>query len=126
MSEADSSADKGQEGASSSYPAVDDSGTDGEEDQGVTLVEVLEEQAKLEEDADAVLGGSDDKNCTYNLVCWYTQFKKKVELYLHHMLIGICQEAGFICLHYLHEELKWKKSASWCVLGMQLRLSQQS
>lgn len=39
-----------------------------EEDNGVTLVEVLEEEAQLEEDANAVLGGSDDANCTYNSV----------------------------------------------------------
>lgn len=42
--------------------------TDDEEENGVTLVEVLEEEAQLEEDANAVLGGSDDANCTYNLV----------------------------------------------------------
>lgn len=42
--------------------------TDDEEDNGVTLVEVLEEEAQLEEDANAVLGGSDDANCTYSLV----------------------------------------------------------
>ena len=42
--------------------------TDDEEDKGVTLVEILEEEAQLEEDANAVLGGSDDANCTYRLV----------------------------------------------------------
>ena len=42
--------------------------TDEEEDRGITLVDVLEEEAQLEEDANAVLGGSDDKNCTYSLV----------------------------------------------------------
>ena len=31
----------------------------------VNMVEVLEEEQKLEEDAKAVLGGSDDKHCTY-------------------------------------------------------------
>lgn len=41
---------------------------DEEEDGGITLVDVLEEEAQLEEDANAVLGGSDDKNCTYSLV----------------------------------------------------------
>jgi len=39
---------------------------DEEEDGGITLVDVLEEEAQLEEDANAVLGGSDDKNCTYS------------------------------------------------------------
>ena len=42
---------------------------DEEEDGGITLVDVLEEEAQLEEDANAVLGGSDDKNCTYSSVC---------------------------------------------------------
>lgn len=31
----------------------------------VTMIDVLKEEEKLEEDAYAVLGGSDDKNCTY-------------------------------------------------------------
>ena len=35
---------------------------------GVTLAEVLEEEDQLEEDCDAVLGPSDDKNCSYHLV----------------------------------------------------------
>ena len=49
--------------------------TDDEEDNGVTLVEILEEEAQLEEDANAVLGGSDDANCTYHLVI-SSQFDK--------------------------------------------------
>ena len=44
--------------------------TDDEEDNAVTLVEILEEEAQLEEDANAVLGGSDDANCTYRLVIY--------------------------------------------------------
>uniref|UniRef100_A0A1B6CHA3 Putative E3 ubiquitin-protein ligase UBR7 n=1 Tax=Clastoptera arizonana TaxID=38151 RepID=A0A1B6CHA3_9HEMI len=38
------------------------------EDEGntVTMVEVLEQEQLLEQCANAVLGGSDDKNCTYN------------------------------------------------------------
>lgn len=39
-----------------------------DEDNGVTLVDILEEEAQLEEDANAVLGGSDDANCTYQQV----------------------------------------------------------
>lgn len=34
----------------------------------VTLGEVLKEQEELEAESDAVLGGSDDKNCTYSQV----------------------------------------------------------
>ncbi|XP_013391546.1 putative E3 ubiquitin-protein ligase UBR7 [Lingula anatina] len=36
-----------------------------EEDTGVSMVDVLEEEEQLEADANAVLGDSDDKNCTY-------------------------------------------------------------
>ena len=39
-----------------------------EEDSGLSMLDVLEEQEQLEEDANAVLGGSDDKNCTYDMV----------------------------------------------------------
>ncbi|XP_071079564.1 putative E3 ubiquitin-protein ligase UBR7 [Haliotis cracherodii] len=35
------------------------------EDTGVSMVEILEEEERLEADANAVLGDSDDKNCTY-------------------------------------------------------------
>ena len=52
---------------------------DDEEDNGVSLVDVLEEEAQLEEDANAVLGGSDDANCTYNLV--YTATSDKLTPY---------------------------------------------
>ncbi|XP_046606030.1 putative E3 ubiquitin-protein ligase UBR7 isoform X1 [Neodiprion virginianus] len=37
-----------------------------EEDNSVTMLDVLQEENQLEEDAYAVLGASDDKNCTYN------------------------------------------------------------
>lgn len=38
------------------------------EDNGVTMVDVLRDEEALEEDAHAVLGGSDDKFCTYSKV----------------------------------------------------------
>ncbi len=34
----------------------------------VSMVEVLEEEKQLEEDCNAVLGGSDESQCTYSLV----------------------------------------------------------
>lgn len=34
----------------------------------VTMLDVLEEEEKLEQDANAVLGASDEKNCTYSKV----------------------------------------------------------
>ncbi|XP_015585844.1 putative E3 ubiquitin-protein ligase UBR7 [Cephus cinctus] len=37
-----------------------------EEDNSVTMLDVLQEENQLEEDAYAVLGASDDKNCTFN------------------------------------------------------------
>lgn len=37
-----------------------------EEENSVTMLDVLREESQLEEDACAVLGASDDKNCTYN------------------------------------------------------------
>nr|CAG4651906.1 EOG090X07TK [Triops cancriformis] len=37
-----------------------------EEDSGITMLDVLEEEDELEENAYAVLGGSDDQNCTYS------------------------------------------------------------
>lgn len=39
-----------------------------EEENSVTMLDVLREESQLEEDACAVLGASDDKNCTYNKV----------------------------------------------------------
>lgn len=33
---------------------------------GVTMLDVLQDETELEEDARAVLGGADDRNCTYN------------------------------------------------------------
>lgn len=40
-----------------------------EEEKSVTMLDVLQEENQLEEDANAVLGASDDKNCTYSEVC---------------------------------------------------------
>lgn len=37
----------------------------------VTMMDVLQEQQEFEEDANAVLGASDDKNCTYSKVKRY-------------------------------------------------------
>lgn len=37
-------------------------------DKVVTMMDVLQEQQDFEEDANAVLGASDDKNCTYSKV----------------------------------------------------------
>ena len=39
---------------------------DGEEEDPVTMLDVLQDEESLEEDAKAVLGNADDKNCTYD------------------------------------------------------------
>ena len=39
-----------------------------EEANVITMVDVLKEEEELEDDANAVLGASDDKNCTYSQV----------------------------------------------------------
>nr|CAG4634848.1 EOG090X07TK [Alona affinis] len=127
MSEVNSSTEKDQEAnsstdkgciPSSSCPILEDSGTDGEEDQGVTLVEVLEEQAQLEEDADAVLGGSDDKNCTYSL-----GYVKRQALYAcitcmknsngKTQLAGVCLACSLDC-HSSHEMVELYTKRNFC------------
>lgn len=39
-----------------------------EDDSSVTMLDVLQVESQLEEDAYAVLGASDDQNCTYSKV----------------------------------------------------------
>lgn len=39
-----------------------------EDDNSVTMLDVLQVENQLEEDAYAVLGASDDQNCTYSKV----------------------------------------------------------
>ena len=43
-------------------------GTENEDDSAISMLDVLEEQQELEENANAVLGDSDDRNCTYIMV----------------------------------------------------------
>lgn len=38
------------------------------DDSSVTMMDVLKQQEKLEEESAAVLGGSDEKSCTYERV----------------------------------------------------------
>lgn len=40
-----------------------------EEENSVTMLDVLQEEKELEDDANAVFGSSDDKICTYGKVC---------------------------------------------------------
>lgn len=53
---------------------VDDSnnvseGEDEKEDAIVTMLDVLEQESEQQDNVNAVLGGSDDKACTYSQVC---------------------------------------------------------
>lgn len=48
------------------------------EDEVVSMVDVLDEDNELEEEARAVLGDSDDKNCTYLSVSSVCVIKAKV------------------------------------------------
>ncbi|KAF2367230.1 Zinc finger FYVE/PHD-type [Trinorchestia longiramus] len=45
----------------------DDCPVDSPEESCLTMVDILEEQEALQEDADAVLGAADDEHCTYSL-----------------------------------------------------------
>ena len=45
-----------------------------EEDLGVSMIDILAEEERLKADAHAVLGDSDDKNCTYSRVAFYSGF----------------------------------------------------
>ena len=39
------------------------------DEDSVTMLDVLQEEEELDEDADAVLGNTDDKHCSYSQVC---------------------------------------------------------
>jgi E3 ubiquitin-protein ligase UBR7 len=45
-----------------------------EETNVITMIDVLKEEQDLEDDAKAVLGASDDQNCTYSRVNIYPKF----------------------------------------------------
>ena len=62
---------EGKMASADSNPQTKREGLPEDEDSGVSMVEVLEEEEQLEADAKAVLGDSDDKNCTYPLVSWH-------------------------------------------------------
>lgn len=74
-----------------------------EEDNSVTMLDVLQEESQLEENAYAVLGASDDRNCTYNkgyirqaLYACKTCYSKK------NIRAGVCLACSFHC-HEGHE-----------------------
>lgn len=75
-----------------------------EDENSVTMLDVLKEEEELEEDADAVLGGSDDKNCTFD-----QGYVKRQALYscltcvtAEDTQAGICLACSYVC-HEKHE-----------------------
>ena len=56
-------------------------GLEPDEDTIVSLHDVLEEDEELENTANAVLGDSDDKDCSYSKVWWVGVYWCKVVLY---------------------------------------------
>ncbi|XP_076331777.1 putative E3 ubiquitin-protein ligase UBR7 [Tachypleus tridentatus] len=78
-----------------------------EEECGITMLDLLEDEQELEEDANAVLGGSDDKNCTYPM-----GYVKRQALYVcgtcstvNNDPAGICLACSYAC-HEGHELLE--------------------
>uniref|UniRef100_A0A023GKE4 Putative e3 ubiquitin-protein ligase ubr7 n=1 Tax=Amblyomma triste TaxID=251400 RepID=A0A023GKE4_AMBTT len=63
------------------------------DEDSVTLQDLLDEEQELEEDADAVLGGSDDKNCTYD-----KGYVKRQALYACGTCTGPDAEPAGVCL----------------------------
>lgn len=58
-----------------------------DDDNIVTMIDVLEEEKQLEEDAFAVLGASDDKNCTYSQVSYFDFFFFLLGGFLHFVFV---------------------------------------
>nr|CAG4640943.1 EOG090X07TK [Eulimnadia texana] len=86
-----------------------------DEDSGITLIDVLEEEEQLEQDADAVLGGSDDQNCTYS-----KGYVKRQALYSCLTCIpdgsqqaGICLACCYHC-HDGHELIELYTKRNFC------------
>lgn len=52
------------DGVSTSSQPIESAFPD-EDEETITMLDVIERQDKLEEEASAVLGNSDEKNCTY-------------------------------------------------------------
>lgn len=59
-----------------------------DEENSVTMLDVLQEENQLEEDANAVLGASDDKNCTYVKVIYNYILFINVPYYLSTIFLG--------------------------------------
>lgn len=72
------------------------------EEQTVSLVDVLEEDEELEEEASAVLAGSDSDHCSYPQVSltWKIRFRPGPADAAS--VAGLCEAAGAVRLQHLH------------------------
>lgn len=92
------------ESSTSKMPSTDKEECIEEETNVITMVDVLKEEEELEDDAKAVLGASDDKNCTYS-----RGYVKRQALYACMTCIPLsddCLKPGGVCLacsYYCHE-----------------------
>lgn len=75
----------------------------------VTMMDVLKEQEDFEEDANAVLGGSDDKNCTYskvNIIIYLFDIKKYFYRFNVYLIKGQSYTCYFKVLQLNHNKHK--------------------
>lgn len=63
------SSENEQDNSRPGSPQIDD------DEDTITMLDVLEDENKLQEEASAVLGNSDEKNCTYSKVSDLSQLK---------------------------------------------------
>ncbi|KAL5008060.1 hypothetical protein ScPMuIL_013641 [Solemya velum] len=84
-------------------------------DSGISMVDVLEEEKQLEDDANAVLGDSDDKNCTYP-----RGYLQRQALYACQTCRPQCEQPAGICLacsyecHEGHDLIELYTKRSFC------------
>lgn len=62
-----------------------------DEENSVTMLDVLQEENQLEEDANAVLGPADDKHCTYNKVRRFSpNISPNLQNHIHLLTLSPC------------------------------------
>lgn len=77
--------------------------TNTDEENSLTMLDVLQEESQLEEDAYAVLGASDDRNCTYNKgYIRQALYACKTCCAQKNIRAGVCLACSFHC-HEGHE-----------------------
>uniref|UniRef100_T1IMN0 Putative E3 ubiquitin-protein ligase UBR7 n=1 Tax=Strigamia maritima TaxID=126957 RepID=T1IMN0_STRMM len=86
-----------------------------DDENSITMVDVLEEEKELEDDANAVLGGSDDQNCTYpqGYVNRQALYACKTCTYNGDKSAGICLACSYAC-HEGHELVELYTKRNFC------------